>query len=124
MYLPFQRVGRRTSNFISYAVFCLKKKNEALSDFYDILVFFSLPASSPTAWATSGLKPNPPNRAAAPAPAAAAFISLRRSSETNFLSVITSSLRPRVPGQSSRRGGPWHRTLLRFNTRTRTGNDP
>ena len=50
-------------------------ENAALSGFSD------LPASFAIAEAMSGLNPNPPNSAAAPAPAAAAWISLRRSCE-------------------------------------------
>ena len=66
-------------------------ENAALSGFSD------RPAASANAADINGLTPNPPNRAAAPAPATAAFISLRRSSEISFVSVITSSLRPGVP---------------------------
>ena len=83
-------------------------ENAALSGFAD------LPASLASAAAIIGLKPNPPNRAAAPAPAAAAFISLRRSSEINFVSVIISSLRPGVPRRRRVAAGPCHRTLLRI----------
>ena len=91
-------------------------ENAALSGFSD------RPAASANAVAIIGLTPNPPNRAAAPAPAAAALSSLRRSPEISFVSVITSSLRPGVPRQSSRSGRPCHGTLLGFNTCRRGGN--
>ncbi len=83
-------------------------ENAALSGFSE------RPASLAIAEAMSGLKPNPPNSAAAPA--AEAWISLRRSVETFvFASVIDSSLRRGVPRRSSSHDRPCHRKRLRFN---------
>ena len=97
---PSNQVTSTLNSLPQYSAACLPWAHQvacnpalekaALSGFSD------LPASLAIAAAIRGLKPKPPNKAAAPAPAAATWISLRRSCET-FVSEVGHAFPPCDP---------------------------